>query len=78
MAAVVKFFVFFAICSFSVNAAPRVKISEGALRGVHLKTYNGRTISAFLGIPYAQPPIGDLRYVLLKANIYTMLRNDIL
>jgi len=37
--------------------APVVKISQGYIKGVH---ENG--IAVFKGIPYAQPPVGSLRY----------------
>lgn len=57
-----------------LDAAPSVKISEGTVSGVHSKTHNQRTISAFLGIPFAEPPVGDLRlvsksYAKVKMNI---------
>ncbi|KAF6204249.1 hypothetical protein GE061_002589 [Apolygus lucorum] len=41
---------------------PEVTLSLGKLRGVFQKTINGREISSFLGVPYAQPPIGELRF----------------
>ncbi|XP_013189471.2 juvenile hormone esterase [Amyelois transitella] len=34
----------------------------GEIRGYHMKTREGREISAFTGIPYAIPPLGDLRF----------------
>lgn len=34
----------------------------GTLIGRHLETSKGRHIRGFLGIPYAKPPIGDLRF----------------
>ena len=38
-----------------------VNISQGLLKGTTLETSNGRKISAFLGVPYAEPPVGELR-----------------
>ena len=35
---------------------------HGLLRGILLRVSLNRTVSAFLGIPYATPPIGDLRF----------------
>lgn len=41
----------------------RVKVTEGILEGevLHNK-HNGRMYCSFKGIPYAQPPVGDLRF----------------
>ncbi|XP_026677710.1 neuroligin-4, X-linked-like [Diaphorina citri] len=52
-----------------VSAAPRyssriVEISSGAIRGIILEP-NSRhlePVEAFLGVPYAAPPVGQLRY----------------
>ncbi|XP_046629890.1 venom carboxylesterase-6-like [Neodiprion virginianus] len=44
------------------TSQPEVTITQGNLRGKILTTHNGRNISAFLGIPYAQPPTGSLRF----------------
>ncbi|SPP78197.1 venom carboxylesterase-6 [Drosophila guanche] len=34
----------------------------GWLIGRHLTTHNGRHMRAFMGVPYAVPPLGDLRF----------------
>lgn len=39
-----------------------VQINTGTLQGVILKSRDGNEFNAFLGIPYAQPPIGSLRF----------------
>ncbi|KRT84539.1 hydrolase, partial [Oryctes borbonicus] len=41
---------------------PSVEISNGLLEGTLRKSYNGRIFSSFEGIPYARPPVGDLRF----------------
>ncbi|XP_046587083.1 juvenile hormone esterase-like isoform X2 [Neodiprion lecontei] len=41
---------------------PEVTILQGNLLGTTMTTRNNRSISAFLGIPYGQPPIGNLRF----------------
>lgn len=41
---------------------PIVEIQNGPIRGVIKKTVEGREYCAFLGIPYAKPPIGNLRF----------------
>lgn len=39
-----------------------VKIKNGTLSGLTLKTRKGREIAAFRGIPYALPPLEKLRF----------------
>ncbi|CAG9764475.1 unnamed protein product [Ceutorhynchus assimilis] len=39
-----------------------VTVAEGKLKGKNYVTYNDKTILSFQGIPYAKPPIGDLRF----------------
>ena len=35
---------------------------KGKVQGADLMTAHGRKVAAWLGIPYAQPPVGDLRF----------------
>lgn len=58
-----SFGVIWTIYSLSASASPKTHISEGVVSGVYMESHGGRPISAFLGIPYAEPPIGDLRFV---------------
>jgi carboxylesterase type B len=41
---------------------PKVHIEQGELEGAVLTSRNGRTFAAFQGIPYAEPPVGNLRF----------------
>jgi hypothetical protein len=41
------------------SAPPTVEIQNGTVQGVYQPTYNQ---DLFLGIPYAEPPLGDLRF----------------
>lgn len=60
----------YGIDNSSVRDAPETTISEGILRGLTIRTDSGRPISAFLGVPYAQPPVGHLRSVLYGILFY--------
>lgn len=40
-----------------------VEITQGKLKGSILKSRNGRDFGAFQGIPYAKPPIDELRFM---------------
>lgn len=41
---------------------PSIEISDGQIVGTYGETSNGTKYVAFKGIPYAQPPIGNLRF----------------
>ncbi|XP_023948588.1 juvenile hormone esterase [Bicyclus anynana] len=53
--------VFVAYCADGENA-PFRRTPLGDLKGFLMKTRTGRQISAFTAIPYAVPPVGDLRF----------------
>lgn len=50
----------------------KVRVQQGVVRGCEEKLPNGKSYLRFSGIPYAQPPINDLRFKsprkLLKFN----------
>lgn len=45
-----------------VTSSPIVTIKNGTLQGSIISSRTGRDIYAFQGIPYARPPIGELRF----------------
>jgi carboxylesterase type B len=48
-----------------------VRIVQGALQGKVMTSRKGRRIHAFQGIPYAEPPVGDLRFQVRKMELFT-------
>lgn len=51
------------VCSVEPSSAelPVVRTDRGLVAGTRINV-GGRDIDAFLGIPYAEPPVGDLRF----------------
>lgn len=43
-------------------AEPVVNVKQGRLRGAEIKSPVGGTFLSFKGVPFAQPPVGDLRF----------------
>lgn len=42
---------------------PEVQISSGLIKGIKMASFwTNQTFYAFRGVPYAAPPIGDLRF----------------
>ncbi|KAK6992566.1 carboxylic ester hydrolase [Favolaschia claudopus] len=56
--------VLFALLHGVVAAAPTIKLDSGTFVG----TASSSNTQSFLGIPFAQPPVGDLRFRLPVAN----------
>lgn len=46
----------------SASCKVEVKITKGILNGRILKSRNERPYYSFTGIPYAKPPVGELRF----------------
>lgn len=50
-------------CSRADPSAPEVKVESGILRGKWIQSlFSKRNVAAFEGIPYAEPPVGKLRF----------------
>ncbi|KAJ5711976.1 CAZyme family CE10 [Penicillium malachiteum] len=41
---------------------PSVSLTQGQVIGTHLETTSPQPVEAFLGVPYALPPVGDRRF----------------
>nr|QDF58021.1 carboxylesterase [Laodelphax striatellus] len=41
---------------------PVVEIGNGLLQGTYYQTINDRDVLAFLGVPFAEPPVGNMRF----------------
>lgn len=67
--------IFLLTCSWPSDsiAQPQVTIPQGTLLGTTLTTRRNRTIDAFQGIPYGQPPTGDLRFVVIYRPIKLLI-----
>jgi len=48
-----------------------VILEQGTLQGLHYKTHlSNKNYISFLGIPYAKPPINDLRFKVRDQLLY--------
>jgi hypothetical protein len=47
---------------FKVNISPEVQIAQGRVRGSTHESRIGKEYYKYLGIPYAQAPVGSLRF----------------
>lgn len=61
--AIFIFSIFLHICySFEDTDDLTLRINDGEILGRYITSESGRTISAYIGIPFASPPVGDLRF----------------
>lgn len=62
MFVILKCFFTILLCRSLLAASPIVKIRNGTLEGLLMTTRYDRKIIGFRGIPYALPPLGELRF----------------
>lgn len=61
----VKFFflcLLLGLCQARTSPELKVRVEDGKVVGRYLTSESGKTIRAFMGIPYAEPPVGKLRF----------------
>lgn len=49
-------------CQLCRASAVTVQTLSGAVRGAQMRSEFGQVYSQFLGIPFARPPVGQLRF----------------
>lgn len=51
------------LCNARTSEKLKVQLTDGSrIVGRHLTSLTGRGIRAFMGVPYAEPPINELRF----------------
>ncbi|CAK1588748.1 unnamed protein product [Parnassius mnemosyne] len=50
------------LCAYVLAEQPTLRTPLGELKGHFLKTRGGRQIAAFTAVPYAKPPVDELRF----------------
>lgn len=51
----------------------RIQTKFGQIDGFKAKSRDGREYSSFVGIPYAQPPVGNLRFQVMRRESVAQL-----
>lgn len=57
------------VCVLGAELAPEASTSFGPVQGVWLRTARGLDVAGFLGLPYAEPPVGELRFQVMRSCI---------
>ena len=50
------------LCQTDENLVPIIDTNAGRVSGITLESFSGINFSAYLGIPFAEPPVDDLRF----------------
>lgn len=53
-----------------------IKVKQGVVRGIEQKLPNNGIVYCFKGIPYAEPPIGNLRFEVNGFDSETPMKYD--
>ena len=57
----INLFVFLIQC-WAQKLAPVIEIESGKVSGIIEQSFSGQEYSSYLGIPFAEPPTGNLRF----------------
>lgn len=57
------------------NESTTITIQQGTLTGKIQQSRNGSKYFAFLSIPYAKPPVGELRFKVKRKNYICYVNN---
>lgn len=50
------------LCEITSSNPLVIQTASGKIRGISLKSSTNKYVNAWYGIPYAEPPVGDLRF----------------
>jgi len=62
--------VFTLLFEYVFCTGPLINVHEGQLKGKQFLSRNGRNFFAFQGIPYAKPPVGQLRFKVFIKRLF--------
>ena len=65
-------FLSFLIQCWAQKLAPVIEIESGKVSGIIEQSFSGQEYSSYLGIPFAEPPTGNLRFKVNHFNIYPL------
>ena len=51
------------VCLNSITGNPIVSTKYGPIEGISVPIHTGQIIDSFMAVPYAKPPVGDLRFM---------------
>lgn len=65
--------VFALFFEFVFSTGPQINVNEGQLKGKQFLSRSGRNFFAYQGIPYAKPPVGQLRFKVFIKKFYVLI-----
>jgi len=62
----------------AVTCDPVIRITKGAIRGQTLKSRDGQDFYSFTAVPYAKPPLGELRFMVNFIEIFNHIQRNVI